>query len=274
VIPRQKWFDYETFYSCSFKRLGLFDQYTGTFPQNTMSMYWAAEMYRLLYLASGDRDFLDTGTRVLDHLCLYQQVWDPPFLSIDGFGGFGVMNTDAEWNDARQGIIAPVLMDYYRASGNPRHMERGIAALRASFTTMYIEENRLVAPGNMEAEHSGENGSVAENYGHFGYDYRTTGYLQSDWGAGSASYAAAYAEKHFGDIFVDVGRSEGFGVNGCRVDTVRLADGKLLIGVTKQVDSGLEVLVKLSEPVKQGVEVEVNGVAAGRTAAGYFRAVL
>lgn len=274
VIPRQKWFDYETFYSCSHKRLGLFDRYTGTFPQNTMSMYWAAEMYRLLHLATGDAGYLDLGVQVLDHLCLYQQVWDPPFLSIDAFGGFGVMNTDAEWNDARQGLFAPVLMEYYRATGDPRHMERGISALRASFTTMYIEENRLVAPGNMQAVHRGETGSVAENYGHFGYDYRTTGYLQSDWGAGSASSAAAYAEKHFGDIFVDLERTKAFGVNGCRVDSVRRSGDRVAIGVTKQVDAGLEVLVKLSDPAIPVVEVEVNGVAASRTATGHFRAVL
>lgn len=274
VIPRQKWFDYETFYSCAHKSLDMFDHYTDTFPQNTMSMYWAAEMYRLLHLATGDAGYLELGVQVLNHLCLYQQVWDPPFLSIDGFGGFGVMNADAEWNDARQGIIAPVLMEYYRATGDPRHMERGIAALRASFTTMYIEENRLVAPGNMKSVHREEMGSVAENYGHFGYDYRTTGYLEADWGAGSASYAAAYAEKHFGDVFVDVERVRGFGVNGCRVDGVRRSDGKLAVEVTKQVDSGLEILVKLSDPALPEVEVEVNGVAAGRTAAGYFRAVL
>src|SRR5450756_2420382 len=39
VIPRQKWFDYETFYSCSSKRLGMFDAFTGSYPQNAMSMY-------------------------------------------------------------------------------------------------------------------------------------------------------------------------------------------------------------------------------------------
>lgn len=274
VVPRQKWFDYETFYSCSFKRLGLFDRYTGTFPQNTMSMYWAAEMYRLLYLATGDAVYLDTGLQVLDHLCLYQQVWDPPFLSIDAFGGFGVMNTDAEWNDARQGLFAPVLMEYYRVTGNPEHMERGIAALRASFTTMYIEENRAVAPGNMQAAHPGETGSVAENYGHFGYDYRTTGYLQSDWGAGSASAAAAYTGKHFGDIYVDVERARAFGINGCRVESVERSGGTILLEVVKQIESGLEVLVKVSDPAPPGLGVIVNGEAARRTPAGYFRAVL
>jgi len=274
VMPRQKWFDFETFYSCSEKRLGLYDHYTGTYPQNTMSMYWAAEMFRLLHAATCEPDYLELGTRVLDHLCLYQQVWDPPFLSINGFGGFGVMNTDAEWNDARQGLIAPVLMDYYAATGVPEYMERGIAALRAAFTTMYIDENRLVAPGNFNPTQHAETGSVAENYGHFGYDFRTSGYLQSDWGAGSAAYAAAYAQKHYGDIYVDLDRSKGFGINGCRVRGVELAGNRLSLTVDKQIETALEVGVKTSESHVAGLKVEVNGVPAERTPAGYFRARL
>jgi hypothetical protein len=274
VIPSQKWFDFETFFSCSQKRLGLFDRYTGTYPQNTMSMYWAAEMLRLLYVATCDKEYLDLGLRVLDHLCLYQQVWDPPFLSIDAFGGFGVMNTDGEWNDARQGIIAPVLMDYYAATGIDEYMERGISALRASFTTMYLEENRAVAPGNFSPAHGAETGSVAENYGHFGYDYRTTGYLQSDWGAGSASFAAAYAQKHYGDVYVDLERMKAFGINGCRVISVERVGDKLNLEVEKHIDAGLGLEVKVFDTTGSGLRVEINGSPAERTPAGYFRALL
>jgi hypothetical protein len=268
VIPQQKWFDYETFFSCSKKRMGLFDENTGNYAQNTMSMYWTAELMRQVYLATLDEDYLRAGTEVLEHLCLYQQVWDPPFLSIDAFGGFGSMNTDAEWNDARQALMATLLMDYYAVTGKEEHMERGISALRASFTTMFIEENNALAPGNMRRAVPEETGSVTENYAHFGYDHAIPGFLDSDWGAGSACHAAAYAQKHYGDIYVDVERMKAFGINGCRVDSVDEVDGKLELEVEFHVDPVVDVIVRLARPA--ALAVEVNRTPARRTAPGEY----
>jgi hypothetical protein len=273
VMPRQKWFDYETFFSCSKKRLGLFDENTGTYPQNTMSMYWAAEAMRLVHKATLDEDYLEHGNRVLDHLCLYQQVWDPPFLSINAFGGFGSMNTDAEWNDARQALFAPLLMEYYRTTGRPDHMERGISALRASFTTMFIDDNRAVAPGNMRIAVPEEMGSVTENYAHFGYDHAVPGFLDSDWGAGSACHAAAYAQKHFGDIYADVDRMKAFGINGCTVRSMEDVGGRLVIEVVSHIDPEVEAVVRLAGGDPE-TAVEVNGVLARRTGAGEYRVLL
>ncbi len=273
VIPGQKWFDFETFYSCSRKRLGMFDAYTGSYPQNTLSMYWAAEAFRLVFEATGDARYLELGTTVLDHLCLYQQVWDTPLLSVNTFGGFGVMNTDAEWNDSRQAIFAPLLMDYYRLTGRVAFMERGIAALRASFTLMYLDENRGVAPANMAAFKPEERGSVAENYGHFGYDLRTSGYLESDWGPGTACQAAAYVQRHYGDILVDTDNMKAFGINGCRVTGVHIEDHELSLDVDKQVDSVTNVVIKVmgSAPV---TGVNVNGKPAVMTLDGDYRTLL
>ena len=273
VMPQQKWFDHETFFSCSKKRIGLFDENTGSYPQNTLSMYWAAVAFGLVYQSTLDEDYLARGREVLDHMCLYQQVWDPPFLSINGFGGFGVMNTDAEWDDARQALFALVLMDYYRLTGEDHYMERGISALRASFALMFIEENRKVAPGNMRIAIPEETGSVTENYAHFGHDHPVTGFLDSDWGAGSACHAAAYVQKHYGDIYVDVGRMNAFGINGCRVDGLEERDGALVLDVTSHVDPGTEVVIRLAggAPAQR---VEVNGAAARRTVAGEFSVLL
>lgn len=273
VIPRQKWFDHETFYSCSKKRLGLFDENTGTYPQNTMSMYWAAEALRLVYQATLEDEYLEQGIKVLNHLCLYQQVWDPPFLSINAFGGFGVMNTDAEWNDARQALMAPLLMDYYRLTGREEYMERGISALRASFTTMFIDENRKVAPGNMRIAVPEETGSVTENYAHFGYDHAVPGFLDSDWGAGSACHAAAYAQQHFGDIFVDLDRMKAFGINGCRVVSLKSVGGKIALEVVSHIDPEVEAVIKLDGGAP-GVPVEVNGTQAHMTRTGVYSVLL
>jgi len=272
VIPSQKWFDYETFYSCSKKRLGLFDENTGTYPQNAMSMFWAAEAMLLVYQATLEDEYLELGEQVLNHACLLQQAWDPPFLSINAFGGFGSMNTDAEWNDARQGLAAPLLMDYYRATGKDIYMERGISALRASFTLMFIDENRPVAPGNMRIAIPEETCSIAENYAHFGYDHAIPGFLDSDWGAGSACHAAAYAQKHYGDIFVDVARMKAFGINGCRVDGITEENGLISLEVVSHIDAGTEVMVRLAG--EAGHRLEVNRAPAKRTGAGEFSVLL
>lgn len=273
VMPRQKWFDYETFYSCSRKRQDMFDAYTQTYPQNAMSMIWAAEAFRLLHLATAQQRYLDLGREVLDHLCLFQQIWDPPFLSINAFGGFASMNTDAEWNDARQALVAPLLADYYRLTGLEEYMERSTAALRASFTTMFIDENRSVAPGIMVGATHEETGSVAENYGHFGYDGPTMGYLESDWGPGSAGQAAAYIQKHYGDIFVDAPRNRAFGINGCRVKGMSRSGETIELDVERQVDTGLDVVIKV-EGAGPGTEVRVNGAGARKTPDGDFHTLL
>lgn len=273
VLPRQKWFDFETFYSCSHKRPGFFDPNTATFPQNTMSMYWAAEAFRLMHVATLDPEYLALGQQVLDQLSLYQQVWDPPFLSINAFGGFGSMNTDAEWNDARQALMAPLYMNYYKLTGWREYMERGIAALRAAFTLMYLDENKMVAIGNMISAVHEETGSVPENYAHFGYDHAVPGFLDSDWGAGSACQAAAYVQKHYGDVYVDLYRNEAFGINGCRVGGLRVEAKRLSLEVEKQINSGVELTVRLAG-ARQDMEVEVNGSPAERAPLGEFRVLL
>ncbi len=99
VLPQQKWFDYETFFSCSRKPLGFYDSYTQQHPQNTLSMQQAAEAFYELYLLTGKPEYKSRGLAVMDYLCLYQQVWSPKWLSCELFGGFGVQNTDAEWSD-------------------------------------------------------------------------------------------------------------------------------------------------------------------------------
>ncbi|MBK5093472.1 MAG: hypothetical protein JJE48_08155, partial [Actinobacteria bacterium] len=150
---------------------------------------------------------------------------------------------------------------------------RGISALRASFTTMYLDENRRVAPGNMRDVPDEETGSTAENYGHFGYDDRTPGYIQSDWGTGSACFAAAYAQRHFGDVFIDVRRMKAFGINGCRVKRMYRSGEKLMLDVEKQIDAGLDIVIKASE-APPDLQVEVNGIRANKNASGDFGVLL
>jgi len=118
-----------------------------------------------------------------------------------------------------------------------------------------------------------EIGSTAENYGHLGYDDRTPGHIESDWGTGSACYAAAYAERHYGDVFIDVRRMKAFGINGCRVRRMYRSGEKIMLEVEKQIDAGLDIVIKASE-APPGLQVEVNGVKAKKSAPGDFSVLL
>jgi hypothetical protein len=121
----------------------------------------------------------------VDLLLLYQQIWNAPFLSFDT-RGFGVMNTDAEWNDARQASFSTLLMDLYELTGEPELFHRGVAALLAAFTLMHRE--------------SEDRGAISENYGHAGRDAHIQGYVMPDWGAGTACSASGMAQIRWGDL--------------------------------------------------------------------------
>jgi len=217
VWPTQEWFDFETFYSCSTKALSWRDGESGLPPQSTLSIGWAADLLARVYRATGERRYLTYGLGAMDLLLLFQQVWDASFLSYDTFGGFGVMNTDAEWSDARQALFVPLLLDYYEQTGEIEYFERATAALRASFALMHVPENASVAPGNAAGVEEPDYGAMPENYGHAGLDRKIGGYLHPDWGSGSACTAAALVQRHYGDVFVDAARETAFGINGCRV---------------------------------------------------------
>jgi len=250
IMPRNKWYDYETFYSCSGKPEGFYDARTDQHPQNNLSIHWAAELFRQLYLAEANPRDLADGEALMDYLNLYQQVWAPHFLTFEGFGGYGVQNTDAEWNDARQAQFACTNLDYYRLTGKPEYMERGIAALRAGFATTYMPENAYVSPLSYAKTPLGY---ADENYGHGGVD-GASGPTSWDWGTGSALAAAAYARKHFGDVWVDADRGVAFGINGVTADWTRNG-----LAVRSSIQTVAPVIVKGAGKALPR-KVAVNGV--------------
>ena len=144
-----RWEDFETYYSCAPwgapELLGRRVARNGVYKQNTLSIFWCAEAFLLAWRATGHRAHLGLARRCLDELSLYQAVWDPPFLPAPAHGGFGVMNADCEWNDARQSLFAPLYLDLGRETGNRELTERGISALRASFSMLYCPENTALA---------------------------------------------------------------------------------------------------------------------------------
>jgi len=199
-LPQQKFEDFELYYSCSPKNEDFYDGISRMYGQNTLAMQWTAEAYLALYKLTAEEKYLACGRYALDLMTLYQQVWNPPFLSLYTFGGFGVMNTDGEWNDARQAQFAETLANYYDATGEKIYFQRAVAALRASFTLMVMEENAQVSPTISPREYLNEiHGGMAENYGHEGSDSRA-GQSGFHWGSGSALVTAAELKRRYGDV--------------------------------------------------------------------------
>lgn len=217
IIPNNKWFDVEAFYSCTYPQKYKYDERTHSFVMNNLSIYWCAEGFLGLYQITLYKKYLDEGERILGVLSLFQQVWNMPYISYNTFGGFGVQNADAELSDARQGLFVKTYMDYYLETGKWEYMERGIAALRASWALQLLKEYRNICPGNLKGIDTIEGidkGCISENYGHFGRDERIPGFITFDWGVGTAILATSYARKHFGDLFIDFKKEFVFGIDG------------------------------------------------------------
>lgn len=212
VIADGQWEDFETYWSCS--RYGSKDlvgkkvERNNQFKQNTLSIYWTAEALLKCYKQTGDLKYLRDGERVLDELLMYQAVWQPPYIYIRAIGGFGVMNADAEWNDSRQSLFAGLIVDYGMELGRKEYVERGLAALYASFQMMYCPENpqsREQWEKTWSFFNEKDYGFMMENYGHGGMTgpegIGIGGFTIYDWGNGAAAEAYNRFCDHYGTDF-------------------------------------------------------------------------
>ncbi|MFD2101253.1 hypothetical protein [Flagellimonas iocasae] len=212
VIPIGRWEDFETYWSCSsYGNISLVNkkvERNNMFKQNNLSMFWTSEALYEAYQLTGHQSYLDIGQVVLDELLMTQATWQPPYMYVKTFGGFGVMNADAEWNDARQSLFSELIIKYGKALGSKEYMERGLAALRASFVMMYCPENRLTKT-QWEAKHphfgEEDHGFMMENYGHNGTTSKEGlgigDFTIYDWGNGAASEAYGRTRDHHGPNF-------------------------------------------------------------------------
>ncbi len=185
LIAEARWEDFETYYSCApwgqDSQLGRRVDRNGVFKQNTLSLFWCAEL-----MAQCGK--LTLARRCIDELSLHQAVHDPPFLLARAHGGFGVMNADCEWNDARQSLFAPLYLELYERTGDEELLERAAAALRASLSLLYGPDHPAL---RREYERSfpffgpESFGFMMENQGHAGRASIGTFTIFS-WGPGSA----------------------------------------------------------------------------------------
>lgn len=117
------------------------------------------------------------------------------------------MNADGEWNDSRQSLFAPLIMQYGKILNDKEYVQRAIAALRASFTMMYTPLN----PQTMKQWQARwpffgkeDYGFMMENYGHDGVT-NSSGlgigeFTIFDWGNGAAAEAYNRIVDHYGMI--------------------------------------------------------------------------
>jgi hypothetical protein len=206
VIAEGRWEDFETYYSCApwgaKDMIGRRAPRNGVYKQNTLSIFWCAEAMMKAWRAGGDRRYLRLARRCVDELSLYQSVWDPPFLTAPAHGGFGVMNGDCEWNDARQSLFAPLYLELARHTADEELLERGVSALRASFSMLYCPENEALARAyeqRFPLFGPESYGFMMENQGHSGRA-ELGDFCIFTWGNGSALATAAWARDRFGEM--------------------------------------------------------------------------
>lgn len=214
IIADGRWEDFETYWSCS--RIGSQDwvgkkvKRNNMFKQNNFSMFWTAEALLEAYRLTGKKEYLQWGQRTLDEMLMTQASWQPYFIPIKTLGGFGVLNADGEWNDARQSLFSELIIRYGLELKNREYLQRGLAAMRASFIMMYCPEN----PDTKEQWEKAwpffgkeDFGFMMENYGHGG-EANDEGlgigeFTIYGWGNGAASEAYNRLLDHFGEAFVN-----------------------------------------------------------------------
>lgn len=208
IVPSGRWEDFETYYSCC--RYGLEHQgrrfeRSGMYKQCNLSMYWTAEACLAAYQLTDDGAYLNHGRRVLDEMLMTQAIWNPPYMPAEVFGGFGVMNCDGEWLDARQSLFAEAVIQYGMALDEPEYIQRGLAALRASFAMMYCPENPTIRRAWEEKYPffgPEDYGFTMENLMHDGYPQQAMGeFAIYDWGAGAAGEAYQRILDHAPELF-------------------------------------------------------------------------
>lgn len=215
VVNQNLWYDFETFFSCSPKKCFqvdgkiddeiMWDPHTLCPPQNTLSMHWAAEALRSVGKVTGDEKYMPYALKALDMMNLYQNTWPISFRTTAyTYGGFGVQNSDGEYNDARQAQFGSTLCDFGAELGRKDLFERGVAATRASQTLI---NHPLHAEFGIYPNPNYPLGLQPENCCHGGGDHQA-GRTGFDWGEGSGLTSMAWLLDKYGENY----RAKGWSV--------------------------------------------------------------
>ena len=232
ILPRQRWYDFETFYSCSIKPENFYDAYTGQWPQYTLSMLWAIDGFAALYKLTRNPAYLSAGEIVADYAGFFQAGWQPHFLiSAYTYGGFRSQNSDAEWLDMRQTCFAGAYMRLAELTRRQDLYERGVAAMQASFAI--INHPRLIKNGVFRYPRY-PLGIEPENIDHEGLpqDPLRSG---ADWGEVGGLTAAAELLDALGSAYIDFQRNIAVGVDGVRVSGFQIDGRRITVDLNNQL---------------------------------------
>jgi len=256
ILPGQRWYDFETFYSCSIKPENFFDSFTGQWPQCTLSMLWAIDGFAALHEVTGKPDYLSTAEAVADYAGFFQAVWQPHFvITAYAFGGFRSQNSDAEWLDMRQSLFGEAFARLGLITGRQDLLERGVAALRAALAVInhprHIQNDIFRYPRYPL-------GIEPENIDHEGLpqDPLRSG---SDWGEGGGLAAAAELLENLGSAFIDFKRSVAVGVDGVYVNSFKLEGSQIRVDLDNQLAA---LPFPYSDPYP--LELRIEGLPAGK----------
>ena len=221
VMPHQKWYDFETFYSCAVKAESFYDSRTGQYPANNMSTSWALEGFASLFEVTGKYQYLAAAEAAADYSLFYQAIWAPNYIvTAYPFGGFSSQNSDAEWLDQRSHRFADGLVRIGLLSGREDLCERGVAATRASLTL--INHPRHIG-NNIYKYPNYPLGLGPENIDHEGFPQMP---LRSgpSWCEVGGLAAAAHVMKLLGSVYINFERKIALGVDGIGIISYSLSE--------------------------------------------------
>jgi hypothetical protein len=256
ILPSQRWYDFETFYSCSKKPENFYDSRTGQWPQCSLSMIWAIEGLAALFECTKNRSYLSAGEAVADYASFYQACWQPHFVTTAyAFGGYRSQNSDAEWLDMRHACAAEALLHLAALTHRQDLYERGAAAMRASFAI--INHPRLIK-NNIFCYPRYPLGIEPENIDHEGVpqDPLRSGF---DWGEGGGLAAAAELLGTLGGAYIDLENNIAVGIDGVIVEHYQVRKNRIEVRLKNQ-------LAALSFPYDASYEIDltVAGLKAGQ----------
>ncbi|MCX7004754.1 MAG: hypothetical protein NTV22_15985 [bacterium] len=189
-------------------------------PAYALAMWWAAQALLELYQRTKTERFLSYGTRALDELLTLQQVWDPPFVPMPCFGGFGAATCDTRWNTAPQALFAVTLCAYYDATGVAEYFTRGIAALRAACGMVNCLENTIITPLAADQPRGWTPAAAQLTQPHA----PMTTLARAPVAYEPAALVLCGREllwRAYADVYVDTQRGMAFGINGVVIERVQ-----------------------------------------------------
>lgn len=269
ILPTHRWYDMETFYSCSNKPESAYDNFTNQPPRNTLSTGWAIDGLSSLYVATGNVSYLTAAQSAADYLALYQASYNPTFIERPStayvFGGMRSQNTDAEWLDMRQTVDAEALIRLGNLSGRQDLMERGVAALRSCFALISenrTQSNNVFPVAQVVGRQTVVPGLEPENVDHEGAP-QLPGRSGPDWGEIGCLAAASFVSKRFGGAFVDAARDLCVGIDGVHLDNCSVSGGSgtnitLSFTMYSMLDSRVLPIMPWNDPF--GIVLKVRGL--------------